>query len=82
MADPQEQHHVGGWHEIKSQTIASLIVVSVISMIGGIAYIVYTVPTKLDQVITNQAEFRNRITQLENKQYLQEVRIIKLESRD
>lgn len=79
VADHPE-HVSTNWQEIRAQTIASLIVVSVIAVIGGIAYIAYTVPTKLDHVITNQEELHTRIKTLENQNQLQEVRIIKLES--
>ena len=79
--DHNGSHTPAFWQGVKQEALAGLITISAASAIGGIAYIAYTVPTKLDDVLKNQEEYRGRITRLENRDANQEVRLIKLEMR-
>jgi hypothetical protein len=69
------------WAGVKQEAIAGLITIAAASAVGGIGYIAYTVPSKLDHVIKNQEEYRGRLIKLEAQNEEQEVRIIKLEMR-
>lgn len=80
MVSPPENEEVISWHKVKEQTLAGLLLTTVVTIVGGIGYIAYTVPSKLDHVINNQEEFRARLIKLENHDENQEIRIIKLES--
>lgn len=46
---------------------------------GGIAYLVYTVPSRLDDLLQSQARFEKQITALEDRVDDQGQRILKLE---
>jgi hypothetical protein len=81
MADPHQQPPSFNWREVKQEAIAGLITLSAAGAIGGIGYIAYTVPSKLDHVIKNQEEYKGRIVKLEDQNESQEVRIIRLELR-
>lgn len=67
------------WQGVKQEALAGFITLAAAAAIGGIAYIAYTVPTKLDHVLKNQEEYLGRIIRLENQNASQEVRLIKLE---
>lgn len=80
MADGRQQPSFS-WREVKQEAIAGLIIIAAVGVIGGIGYIAYTVPSKLDHVIKNQEEYTGRLNKLEAQNENQEVRIIKLEMR-
>jgi uncharacterized membrane protein YebE (DUF533 family) len=80
MVNPSPQTPFN-WLLVKQEAIAGLIVIASAAAIGGIGYIAYTVPSKLDHVLSNQEEFRARIVKLEAQGDTHEVRIIKLELR-
>ena len=67
------------WLEVKQEAIAVLLVVGAVSVVGGIGYIAYTVPHKLDRVISNQMEYKQRITDLEDEVKDHRDRITRLE---
>ena len=67
------------WLEVKQEAIAGLLVVGAVSVVGGIGYIAYTVPHKLDRVISNQMEYEQRITDLEDEVKDHRDRITRLE---
>lgn len=67
------------WLEVKQEAIAGLLVVGAVSVVGGIGYIAYTVPAKLDRVISNQMEYKQRITDLEDEVKDHRDRITRLE---
>lgn len=77
--DRNDSHAPAFWQGVKQEAIAGLITISAAAAVGGIAYIAYTVPTKLDHVLKNQEEYLGRIVRLENQNASQEVRLIKLE---
>ena len=67
------------WLEVRQEAIAGLLVVGAVSVVGGIGYIAYTVPHKLDRVISNQMEYKQRITDLEDEVKNHRDRITRLE---
>ena len=67
------------WLEVKQEAIAGLLVVGAVSVVGGIGYTAYTVPHKLDRVISNQMEYKQRITDLEDEVKDHRDRITRLE---
>ena len=77
--DNNGNHAPAFWQGVKQEALAGFITLAAASAIGGIAYIAYTVPTKLDHVLKNQEEYLGRIVRLENQNASQEVRLIKLE---
>jgi len=67
------------WGQVKQEAIAGLIVAASVAVCGGIIYLVYTVPSQLDQVLRNQSDFKETI-QRHNEQLAEhDRRIIKLE---
>jgi hypothetical protein len=46
------------WQEVKAQTLAGGAVVLVTATVGGIGYLIYTVPRQLAQVLENQQEIK------------------------
>ena len=69
------------WQEVKAQAIAGTLVVTISAIFGGIVYLVHTVPSKLDEVISNQTQFKGRIDVLEKEVDQHSERLIKLEAR-
>lgn len=68
------------WQEVRSQAIAGTLVVVTSAILGGIVYLVHTVPTQLNQVLGNQQSFRGRLESVEKKVDDQGDRIIRLEA--
>jgi hypothetical protein len=69
----------GFWRGVKQEAVAGLAVVAIGSAAAGILYLVYTVPTKLDNVLGNQAEIQKKLGGIEVTVHDHDVRIIKLE---
>lgn len=69
------------WQEVKAQAVAGTMVVVCTAIIGGIAYLVHTVPRQLDQVLDNQQVFKGRLDTVERRVENQGERIIRLEAR-
>ena len=79
MSTPESQP--GFWRGVKQEAIAGVAVLSVGSAAAGIFYLVYTVPTKLDDVLSNQLVIQKRVGEIEDKVLDHDVRLIKLELR-
>ena len=77
MSTPELQP--GFWHGVKQETVAGLAVLAVGSAAAGIFYLVYTVPTKLDDLLSNQEIIQKKIGEIDDKVQDHDVRIIKLE---
>ena len=69
------------WREVKAQAIAGTLVIVTGSILAGIVYLIHTVPTQLNQVLTNQQTFGGRLETVEKKVEDQGDRIIRLEAR-
>jgi flagellin-like hook-associated protein FlgL len=68
------------WPEVKAQAAAGLIVMAVGSTLAGVGYLIYTVPSRLDQVLSSQTEIKARMVQMENTDRNLERRVIILEA--
>lgn len=75
------------WQEVKAQALAGGAVVLITATVGGIGYLIYTVPRQLTQVLENQQEIKtdletNRRDTLENAKKIGEHdgRLIRLET--
>jgi hypothetical protein len=68
------------WAEVKAQAVAGSLVVVATATLGGIAFLIHTVPRQLDQVLDNQVMFKGRLDTVERKVENQGERIIRLES--
>ena len=79
MPTPEQQP--GFWRVVKQEALASLAVLAVGSAAAGIFYLVYTVPTKLDDVLSNQQVIQQKVGEIEDKVIDHDVRLIKLELR-
>jgi hypothetical protein len=71
----------GFWRGVKQEALAGLAVLAVGSAAAGIFYLVYTVPTKLDDVLSNQQVIQKQVGEIEDKVLDHDVRLIKLELR-
>ena len=72
------------WREVEQQVAAGLILAAV----GGIAFLVYTLPRQLDAILANQKAITERATAIERRVYQAEEdiqgidhRVTKLEAR-
>lgn len=79
MSSPESPQ--GFWRGVKQEAIAGLAVLAVGSAAAGIFYLVYTVPTKLDDVLSNQQLIQKQVGEIEDKVLDHDVRLIKLELR-
>ena len=61
--------------------MAGIVVLSVGSAGAGIFYLCYTVPIKLDDVLSNQQLIQKKLGDVEDKVMDHDVRLIKLELR-
>ena len=77
MSAPESQP--GFWRGVRQEAIAGIVVLSVGSAGAGIFYLCYTVPTKLDDVLSNQQLIQKKLGDVEDKVLDHDVRIIKLE---
>jgi len=73
---------LGFWREVKQEAIAGLIVASSVAVCGGIIYLVYTVPSQLDQVLRNQSDFKETIQRHQEQLVDHDRRIIRLELKE
>lgn len=71
----------GFWRGVKQETIAGIGVAATVALASGIFYLVYTVPTKLDDVLQNQVELKEKIGKMDDRLLDHEQRLIKLEIR-
>jgi hypothetical protein len=71
----------GFWRGVKQETIAGIGVAATVALASGIFYLVYTVPTKLDDVLQNQVKFEEKIGKMDDRILDHEQRLIKLEIR-
>ena len=79
MSTPESPQ--GFWRGVKQEALAGLAVLAVGSAAAGIFYLVYTVPTKLDDVLSNQQVIQQKVGEIEDKVIDHDVRLIKLELR-
>ena len=79
MSSPESQ--LGFWRGVRQEAVAGIVVLAVGSAGAGIFYLCYTVPTKLDDVLSNQQVIQKRIGDVEDKVMDHDVRLIKLELR-
>ena len=77
MSTPELQP--GFWRGVKQDIVAGLAVLAVGSAAAGIFYLVYTVPTKLDNLLSNQEIIQKKIGEIDGTVRDHDVRIIKLE---
>lgn len=69
------------WAEVRAQAIAGTLVVVTGAILGGIVYLVHTVPTQLNEVLRNQGDFKQRVDVLERNDRMQDNRLVRLEAR-
>jgi hypothetical protein len=69
----------GFWRGVKQETVAGIGVAATVALASGIFYLVYTVPTKLDDVLQNQVKFEEKIGKMDDRILDHEQRLIKLE---
>ena len=79
MSTPEPQP--GFWRGVRQDAIAGIVVLAVGSAGAGIFYLCYTVPTKLDDVLSNQQVIQRKLGDVEDKVLDHDVRLIKLELR-
>lgn len=79
MSSPESQ--LGFWRGVRQEAVAGIVVLAVGSAGAGIFYLCYTVPTKLDDVLSNQQVIQKKIGDVEDKVMDHNVRLIKLELR-
>ena len=77
MSTPELQP--GFWRGVRQEALAGIVVLAVGSAGAGIFYLCYTVPTKLDDVLSNQQLIQRKLGDVEDKVLDHDVRIIKLE---
>ena len=77
MSSPESQP--GFWRGVRQEALAGIVVLSVGSAGAGIFYLCYTVPTKLDDVLSNQQLIQKKLGDVEDKVMDHDVRLIKLE---
>ena len=79
MSSPESQ--LGFWRGVRQEAVAGIVVLAVGSVGAGIFYLCYTVPTKLDDVLSNQQVIQKKLGDVEDKVMDHDVRLIKLELR-
>jgi hypothetical protein len=68
------------WPQVKAQVLAGLFLMVAGSIAGGVAYLIYIVPSRLDKVIDNQNEFKARVVETERITRSLEIRVRLLEA--
>ena len=71
----------GFWRGVRQEALAGIVVLAVGSAGAGIFYLCYAVPTKLDDVLSNQQVIQKKVGEIEDKVMDHDVRLIKLELR-
>lgn len=71
----------GFWRGVKQETVAGIGVAATIGLASGIFYLVYTVPTKLDDLLESQTRFEKQIEKIDRRVLDHESRLIKIELR-
>jgi hypothetical protein len=71
----------GFWREVRAQATAGTLVVVTGAILGGIVFLVHTVPTQLSRILENQAELADRVAPLERNDRVQDNRLTRLEAR-
>lgn len=71
----------GFWRGVKQEMIAGIGIAGTVAAASGIFYLVYTVPTKLDDVLKNQLKVEEKLVKIDDKIMNHEQRLIKLEIR-
>jgi len=79
VLSPESQ--LGFWRGVRQEAVAGIVVLAVGSAGAGIFYLCYTVPTKLDNVLSNQLVIQQKVGEIEDKVIDHDVRLIKLELR-
>ena len=79
MSTPELQP--GFWRGVRQEALAGIVVLAVGSAGAGIFYLCYTVPTKLDDVRSNEQVIQKKVGEIEHKVMEHDVRLIKLELR-
>lgn len=69
----------GFWRGVRQEALAGIVVLAVGSAGAGIFYLCYTVPTKLDDVLSSQQMIQKKLGDVEDKVLDHDIRIIKLE---
>jgi hypothetical protein len=59
----------GFWRGVRQEALAGIVVLAVGSAGAGIFYLCYTVPTKLDDVLSNQQVIQKKVGEIEDKVY-------------
>jgi len=77
VSTPEVQQ--GFWRGVRQEALAGIVVLAVGSAGAGIFYLCYTVPTKLDDVLSNQQVIQKKLGDVEDTVHDHDVRIIKLE---
>lgn len=67
------------WTGVKKEALAGIAVLAFGSAIAGIAYLIHTVPRKLDEVLGNQAAITQRMKDTEKHVDDLRLRVLKLE---
>jgi hypothetical protein len=70
------------WSGVKQQSLAGISVITVASAVGGIGYLIHTVPRKLDEVLINQERFTQRMIVMEQRVEDLRHRVLRLELTD
>lgn len=67
------------WVGVKKEALAGIAVLAFASAVGGIAYLIYTVPRQLDEVLGNQKAFTQRMNDIEKHVDDLRQRVLRLE---
>lgn len=68
------------WAEVKAQALAGVMVAGAVGICGGLGFLIHTVPRQLEQILSNQVEFKGRLEKVERQVDDQDNRLIRLET--